>query len=762
MDDELINETDLPTWFDLDTFYMFPGANINDDSEATHKISGRQMLMIMPVEDPNLKGNYNVIMELKEKVYIFGLEFCKEMNRWLAAMRKAKITNEELIRTKSGTLSKNVDSYYLHHKKKMPNENMIKIHKDLRNFCGNLEVETAEVKLLIKALNDAQSNFYQTCDSLQSVRPFSHELFKFYLLNYHSQWTDFAKDFWNKRFKEYDGVQILEFLDVVYRQVSIINEFGMNDPRYLNSYNEVIATFCLRTFNNIMPMILEVLEKMKKEFYVEKALCLSHAPVDLFKFINQICDMYKYCKQKEVANGLLSLSYKLITNFQIEFRAMVTECDDMELENFAALTNSNIKFIACMREFLEAMKKETGLSKEYLEKAFQNNFLMKNFAEISNTSYTRIQDLVKNQVSEAFLGIEDYKKVVIQEFIEDLFMSLKIIFEKLYPSYAKRLWKFILDESIGLFVQMLIVCSTKISPDDRPSLIEKMEKDRNNIEELFKSLVSSKDIEVAMEKLDLLIGALKDEIDKVVSHIVKLKISLGKAFNDNCVKCVLRLRKDVSKDEKMALLDIIEKQAATIKSAERKGMGKLFTKSLMTEFRILNYVQKFRERFALKQELMLQKEKYKLNKDMLGLDEESQLEVEEDLINLRGILEFASEKYKDAKELEKMKEKIHKQSYKKKFFSFLEDIISWKEKTTSKQAEGKVYLVTIEEVTAERDLYIVFRTKRQAFFLKCEDSEQRKKWCRAIHFLRDMVMIQNRPLSFDQFSCTTEIGRAHV
>ena len=106
------------------------------------------------------------------------------------------------------------------------------------------------------------------------------------------------------------GVSILEFLNLLYAQEKSMGEFGMSDPRYSNSYNELTATFCVRTFKNIIPMVMEVLEKMKKEFYVEKNVCLSHGPVDLFRFVSQVTELYRYCPQKVVINGMLSLCFK--------------------------------------------------------------------------------------------------------------------------------------------------------------------------------------------------------------------------------------------------------------------------------------------------------------------------------------------------------------------------------------------------------------------------------------------------------------------
>lgn len=92
---------------------------------------------------------------------------------------------------------------------------------------------------------------------------------------------------------------------------------------------------------------------------------------------------------------------------------MVTYSDDIELENFCALSNSNVKFISLCREFLESCQDASGVPLDVLQKALQSTFVNKTFTEISNTSYFRLQDLVKDQVATAFLSIKDYREVVI-------------------------------------------------------------------------------------------------------------------------------------------------------------------------------------------------------------------------------------------------------------------------------------------------------------------------------------------------------------
>ena len=114
-------------------------------------------------------------------------------------------------------------------------------------------------------------------------------------------------------------------------------------------------------------------------------------------------------------------------------------------------------------------------------------------------------------------------------------MSLKVIFEKLYPSYSKKLWKYILEEAVNLFIQMLIICSLKYKTEERTRLIEKIQSDKKNIQDLFEQLVSSKEIKNSMDKLDALIGGFSDEFENVAVHIVKLIVTMGKQFNQNCI-----------------------------------------------------------------------------------------------------------------------------------------------------------------------------------------------------------------------------------
>ena len=103
-------------------------------------------------------------------------------------------------------------------------------------------------------------------------------------------------------------------------QQALVEQYGMTDERYNNSFNELTSTLCLRLYKNSMPMVMEVLQKMSKDHYFEGKMCLSNGslvpadtgPTDLFKILSGgvFTDIYKECPCVEVANALLGLIFK--------------------------------------------------------------------------------------------------------------------------------------------------------------------------------------------------------------------------------------------------------------------------------------------------------------------------------------------------------------------------------------------------------------------------------------------------------------------
>lgn len=202
-----------------------------------------------------------------------------------------------------------------------------------------------------------------------------------------------------------------------------------------------------------MPMVLQVLERMQIDFYKEKnTICNSHGPVDLFRFINEVFDCYDLCPQTDICKSILSLSFKIISSFQTEFRKVVTEAEDMSIEVFCALTNSNMKFMSAMRTFIERVSGNAGLDSTEVQQAISYQMLIKNFAEISNLSYIRIQELMTFNMNHFFSKVKEYQSFDIQKFMTEMIDGIGSVFDMLMGAYSKKLWKHIHDTFVVLFI----------------------------------------------------------------------------------------------------------------------------------------------------------------------------------------------------------------------------------------------------------------------------------------------------------------------
>lgn len=70
---------------------------------------------------------------------------------------------------------------------------------------------------------------------------------------------------------------VLQITDLVIKQSKKCAKYGMIDGRFEKAINDLLSTFFTRTFRNMMPLILEVLEKMKTDYTKEReTICVSY------------------------------------------------------------------------------------------------------------------------------------------------------------------------------------------------------------------------------------------------------------------------------------------------------------------------------------------------------------------------------------------------------------------------------------------------------------------------------------------------------
>lgn len=67
--------------------------------------------------------------------------------------------------------------------------------------------------------------------------------------------------------------------------------------------------------------------------------------------MNEIIDLTIICPSKDMLKCILSLVNKILFNFVREYKLLIAEAEDMQMEVFCSLTNSSIRFFSTLRAF---------------------------------------------------------------------------------------------------------------------------------------------------------------------------------------------------------------------------------------------------------------------------------------------------------------------------------------------------------------------------------------------------------------------------
>lgn len=135
--------------------------------------------------------------------------------------------------------------------------------RDERNQKKNSSVKKflmdTKIGTLLISFKNASDNLCSTLDAIQAKRPYPKRVLQQYLKEWHMNYTKLMAIFWNSRYCEFESANILELVDVLKYQEKTISNYGMSDVRLGNSYNEIMATFCVRSFGKYMPIIINLI-----------------------------------------------------------------------------------------------------------------------------------------------------------------------------------------------------------------------------------------------------------------------------------------------------------------------------------------------------------------------------------------------------------------------------------------------------------------------------------------------------------------------
>lgn len=638
-------------------------------------------------------------------------------------------------------------------------------------FLGGINVYTDSVGSMIPQYDQAVDFLDFSLDALQCQRPFYADLFEQYMQHYHLHLTDWFADIWNKRYLELGASEIISIIDILFKQCSIIETYGMTDPRFAESWNELTQQFAQSLFGNIMPMILDVANKSKTDYSQAKDRFVLNAPVDLFKLLNTVFDNYYKAQREIVMRGCLSLCYKLVSNFQSEFDNIVTNEQVLDLDVVIAMTNSNIDFIEQTKNFTGTISRISKVPKADVEMMFSQGMVIKNWANTSNVGFQRVQKILSDQIADSFLEVPNYKKFEIEGFCDKWFSFLMDKLFKLNKSYGKKCWATVYGEFTTMYVIMVIKHTDEYKPADLTKIAKKVEDEVELINNVFSEKVPEKEYnehKVKMEAIKLCFSAPQDIL---MIQVGVQRLQLKDGFNENSLRAILKLRSDLPDEIKLAMYDIMKEKEKALKTKDMEASGKSTGKSIMLEFRIMEFVTNLRKKLAARKAFSQKREENGRDNDFLKIDPKEKFEIEEMALHKRGEIDISfndiDKNVENTKVFwdEKMKAGGFFQ-FEKKYFFFGDDTFCWKPKFDSKANDGRIFLSAIvdlnfwedkpEGAEVAQDMYLYFKVGLVLYTFHFFDEVQLKEWSKAVVYLRDEALLEFQPVEYRKFSAVPD------
>lgn len=143
-------------------------------------------------------------------------------------------------------------------------------------------------------------------------------------------------------------------------------------------------------------------------------------------------------------------------------------------------------------------------------------------------------------------------------------MEQRFINDMLYPSYGKRLTAYTGDLCVILYIQSVLIYSTTLPSDSLASLLSRISADWSQLSSILQSTSPADRYDRNSRLISYLTAALQVEYPSMIAKMLNLKVYMQDCFNDNCAKCILRLRKDIEVDKKLRAVEVIGREGKAV------------------------------------------------------------------------------------------------------------------------------------------------------------------------------------------------------
>lgn len=761
----VISDHELPPIVNFDTIYIAPFADEHDNSRFELTIVVKDILCSEVQEDFSNEKFYIIRQELVDQVYFLGFETAHECQKWITIIRKSKENREEIDRLKYKEFKINIDSLIYKYRYLKIDAGRLGFD-DFNDHVKLFDVKRVPLVTAMKILNTTLVEYNYTLDALQAKRPFYKLLHKCYSIDFHIGFFNWVVDLWNHRRKDYCDEDVLSFIDILYKEKLIQEEYGLNDCRFNKSITSLVSTFCLRIFKRYMPLILEFIHKMRKGYTKSPSGALeSNVPYQLFIIINNIFSYYFHAPYDNILRAILSLCFKIIINFQKEFIDLTKNASGFTIEDQAIFTNSTWKFIECTRDFTIKCAKSTGHDRYDIDLMFSFGQILQGFGRADNEVFIRIKKIIEDKIVEAFSQIKSHITFKMEHLLGALNEGLTEIMPLLYHLYSRKIWKFVLSEITINYIKM-ILCNIRCYTNEiRQQFFDKIDEEMQIIINTFKGLVLKKYSENAKQQLEWTKNLITGNDVEFIGAVGQIKLQLGNEFSIKVIQTLLNFRTDLPNESRKQCLELMRQRSGVLRSAERKEIQIKFYNSAITILVVKKFVMRQKDKvFQKKQDYKKALLEAKQNSFLFISSIDSEKKDLEDVVkkmygevDLCINTDFHKSHQNKNGSADFIKNQLKKCKFKKKLIWFSEELLCWKDrKDNGSEAQGRIWIANISDMkiyekNKQKEIYFYFQYGSDQIIIKFVDDATCRSWSKAIVYQNFKYIKKTSKIVFQNF-----------
>ena len=506
---------------------------------------------------------------------------------FMDAFRRSAEIEKEIKRTIHGVIKHNIGILYFYFHSHLDDENK----KILENLTINLSPDLKADELIteLSKINTELDHFF---DAFYAHKPFILILFKFVVYNIHRKIREVIHEFWNKRRKILNALDIIRLMEAVFKYLKMLRFWGIEDSKFGLYIPSLFKIFINKLFENSKQLLSNILYDLRNKYHMENGKIVSRSSENLESHINMIIDHYKQVPARESVEPLIDLCSSTFVIFLLNIKKFLRN-EVFPVEIYTAQINN------CYFNVIKKLKKRvhnytnSQVSLKELKKLVNEDLLVKLINDIEEMCKKRVLMYFRNYTRLKFLQQKSFFEFDFEKSLEETIAELKERCDKIDNKFmVNDIYTTTFDFIVDIYFEFFTKFTGSFVTKDYARIVSKIKSDAVRMEKkaIQLNIESRNNIRFKLKQMQVFIQS--EDIDQVIITIMNMNIFYKNLITPDRIDNLLKAKVLFPPSSLEYISNYLKE---TLRKHARKASMK---NKLLSTFMTYTYVLKFIKRLS--------------------------------------------------------------------------------------------------------------------------------------------------------------------